>query len=174
MGIDQLGELLRPCFAIDGEFADAIEARADEFITLEGENTGKPNALTASEEIPPMLDQLRFFAGAARVLEGRSAGEYMPGHTSWIRREPIGVIGQVTPWNYPMMMAMWKIAPALAAGNTSVIKPASFTSITALMLGEVFQEVGLPPGVANIVSGPGGTAAGTVAAAAVVAARALR
>ena len=88
------------------KFADAIEARADEFITLEGENTGKPNALTASEEIPPMLDQLRFFAGAARVLEGRSAGEYMPGHTSWIRREPIGVIGQVTPWNYPMMMAV--------------------------------------------------------------------
>src|SRR5690606_14843310 len=83
--------------------ADAIEARADEFVRLEGENTGKPHALTASEEVPPMVDQLRFFAGAARVLEGKSAGEYMAGHTSWVRREPIGVVGQVTPWNYPMM-----------------------------------------------------------------------
>ena len=109
------------------KFADAIEARADDFIRLEGENTGKPHALTASEEIPPMLDQLRFFAGAARVLEGKSAGEYMSGHTSWVRREPIGVVGQVTPWNYPMMMAMWKIAPALAAGNTIVLKPSDTT-----------------------------------------------
>ena len=93
------------------KFADAIERRADDFITLESENTGKPHALTASEEIPPMLDQLRFFAGAARVLEGKAAGEYMAGHTSWVRREPIGVVGQVTPWNYPMMMAAWKIGP---------------------------------------------------------------
>lgn len=85
--------------------ADAVEARADEFVRLEAENTGKPYALTTSEEIPPMVDQIRFFAGAARVLEGRAAGEYMAGHTSWIRREPIGVVGQVTPWNYPMMMA---------------------------------------------------------------------
>ena len=95
------------------KLADAVEARADEFVHLEAENTGKPYALTASEEVPPMVDQIRFFAGAARVLEGRAAGEYMKGHTSWIRREPIGVIGQVTPWNYPMMMAIWKIAPAL-------------------------------------------------------------
>ena len=93
------------------KFADAIEAHADELIALESENTGKIQALTASEEIPPMVDQLRFFAGAARVLEGKAAGEYMAGHTSWIRREPIGVVGQVTPWNYPLMMAVWKIAP---------------------------------------------------------------
>ena len=115
------------------KFAAAVEARADDFVRLEGENTGKPNALTASEEVPPMLDQIRFFAGAARVLEGRSAGEYMPGHTSWIRREPIGVIGQVTPWNYPMMMAIWKIAPALAAGNTVVLKPSDTTPETTLL-----------------------------------------
>ena len=100
------------------KFADAVEQRADDFVRLEAENTGKPQALTASEEIPPMVDQIRFFAGAARVLEGRASGEYLKGHTSWIRREPIGVVGQVTPWNYPMMMAVWKIAPALAAGNT--------------------------------------------------------
>ncbi|HQH08962.1 MAG TPA: aldehyde dehydrogenase family protein, partial [Phycicoccus sp.] len=94
------------------KLADAIEQRADDFVRLEGENTGKPHALTTSEEIPPAVDQIRFFAGAARVLEGRAAGEYMKGHTSWIRREPIGVVGQVTPWNYPFMMAIWKIAPA--------------------------------------------------------------
>ena len=99
-------------------FADAIESRADEFVAAEVENTGKPRALTASEEIPPMVDQIRFFAGAARVLDGRSAGEYMRGMTSFIRREPIGVVGQVTPWNYPLLMATWKIGPALAAGNT--------------------------------------------------------
>ena len=93
------------------KFADAVERRADEFVALEAENTGKPHALTASEELPPMVDQIRFFAGAARVLEGRASGEYLKGHTSWIRREPIGVVGQVTPWNYPMMMAIWKIAP---------------------------------------------------------------
>ena len=97
-----------------------LEQHADELVALESENTGKPIGLTASEEIPPMIDQIRFFAGAARVLEGRAAGEYMAGHTSMIRREPIGVIGQVTPWNYPMMMAVWKFAPAIAAGNTVV------------------------------------------------------
>ncbi|MBV9823943.1 MAG: aldehyde dehydrogenase family protein, partial [Actinobacteria bacterium] len=89
------------------KFADAVEARAEEVIAVECENTGKPLALTRSEELPPMLDQLRFFAGAARVLEGRSAGEYMAGHTSYVRREPVGVCGQVAPWNYPMMMAVW-------------------------------------------------------------------
>lgn len=134
------------------KFADAIEARADDFVRLEGENTGKPNALTASEEIPPMVDQLRFFAGAARVLEGRAAGEYMPGHTSWIRREPIGVIGQVTPWNYPMMMAMWKIAPALAAGNTVVLKPSDTTPETTLLLAELASEF-LPEGTFNVLTG---------------------
>jgi betaine-aldehyde dehydrogenase len=134
------------------KLADAIEARAEEFIEAEGRNTGKPLALTRSEEIPPMLDQIRFFAGAARLLEGRSAGEYMAGHTSWIRREPIGVVAQVTPWNYPMMMAVWKIAPALAAGNTIVLKPSDTTPVTTLMLAEIAGEI-LPPGVLNVVCG---------------------
>ncbi len=98
--------------------ADAIEARAVELVDAECENTGRPKALTMSEEIPPMVDQIRFYAGAARLLEGRSAGEYMSGFTSYVRREPVGVCAQVTPWNYPMMMAVWKFAPAIAAGNT--------------------------------------------------------
>jgi betaine-aldehyde dehydrogenase len=132
--------------------ADAVEARADDFVRLESENTGKPHALTASEEIPPMVDQIRFFAGAARVLEGRAAGEYMKGHTSWIRREPIGVVGQVTPWNYPMMMAVWKIAPALAAGNTVVLKPSDTTPETTLLLAEIASEF-LPAGTFNVVTG---------------------
>ncbi len=134
------------------KIADDIEARASEFIELESENTGKPHALTASEEIPPMLDQIRFFAGAARVLEGKSAGEYMAGHTSWIRREPIGVVGQVTPWNYPMMMAVWKIAPALAAGNSVVLKPADTTPETTLLLAEIAGRH-LPAGTLNVITG---------------------
>ena len=134
------------------KFADAVEARADEFVKLEAENTGKPYALTASEEIPPMVDQIRFFAGAARVLEGRAAGEYLAGHTSWIRREPIGVVGQVTPWNYPMMMAVWKIAPAIAAGNAVVLKPSDTTPETTLLMAEIAAEF-LPPGVFNVVTG---------------------
>jgi betaine-aldehyde dehydrogenase len=134
------------------KLADAIETRADEFIEAEGRNTGKPLALTRSEEIPPMVDQLRFFAGAARVLEGRSAGEYLAGHTSWIRREPIGVVGQVTPWNYPLMMAVWKIGPALAAGNTVVLKPSDTTPVTTLMLAEVAGEI-FPAGVLNVICG---------------------
>jgi betaine-aldehyde dehydrogenase len=134
------------------KFADAIESRADELVHLEAQNTGKPFALTASEEIPPMVDQLRFFAGAARVLEGRSAGEYLAGHTSWIRREPIGVVGQVTPWNYPMMMAIWKFAPAIAAGNTVVLKPSDTTPETTLLMAEIAAEF-LPPGVLNVVTG---------------------
>ncbi|HEX5512262.1 MAG TPA: gamma-aminobutyraldehyde dehydrogenase [Actinomycetales bacterium] len=134
------------------KLADAIEARADELVRLEAENTGKPHALTASEEIPPMVDQLRFFAGAARVLEGRAAGEYMAGHTSFIRREPVGVVGQVAPWNYPMMMAVWKIGPALAAGNTVVLKPSDTTPETTLLLAEIAAEF-LPPGVLNVVTG---------------------
>lgn len=132
--------------------ADAIEARAEEFVALESENTGKPLAMVADEEVPPMLDQLRFFAGAARVLEGRATGEYLPGHTSWIRREPIGVIGQVTPWNYPMMMAVWKFAPAIAAGNTVVLKPSDTTPATTLLLAEIAAEF-LPAGVLNVVTG---------------------
>jgi betaine-aldehyde dehydrogenase len=132
--------------------ADAIEARADELVALESENTGKPIGLTASEEIPPMVDQIRFFAGAARILEGRSAGEYMAGHTSWIRREPVGVCAQVTPWNYPMMMAVWKFAPAIAAGNTVVLKPSDTTPVTTALLAEIAAEF-LPPGVFNVVCG---------------------
>jgi betaine-aldehyde dehydrogenase len=134
------------------KFADAVESRAEEFVRLESENTGKPHALTASEEIPPMVDQLRFFAGAARVLEGRAAGEYLKGHTSWVRREPIGVVGQVTPWNYPMMMAVWKIAPALAAGNTIVLKPSDTTPETTLLMAEIASEF-LPAGTFNVVTG---------------------
>ena len=134
------------------KFADAVERRADDFVALEAENTGKPHALTASEELPPMVDQIRFFAGAARVLEGRASGEYLKGHTSWIRREPIGVVGQVTPWNYPMMMAVWKIAPALAAGNTIVLKPSDTTPETTLLLAELASEF-LPAGTFNVVTG---------------------
>ena len=132
--------------------ADAIEARKDEFIALEVENCGKPVAITTSEEIPPMVDQIRFFAGAARMLEGKSAGEYMPGHTSWIRREPVGVCAQVAPWNYPMMMAVWKFAPAIAAGNSIVLKPSDTTPATTVLLAEIAAEF-LPPGVFNVVCG---------------------
>jgi betaine-aldehyde dehydrogenase len=134
------------------KIADAIEARADELVAAESENTGKPIGLTAEEEIPPMVDQIRFFAGAARVLEGKSAGEYMAGHTSIVRREPIGVCAQVTPWNYPMMMAVWKFAPALAAGNTVVLKPSDTTPVTTALMAEIAAEF-LPPGVFNVVCG---------------------
>src|SRR5205823_3132040 len=132
--------------------ADVIEQHADELVEIESQNTGKPVALTRSEEIPPMVDQIRFFAGAARVLEGRSAGEYMAGHTSFLRREPVGVIGQVTPWNYPMMMAVWKFAPAIAAGNTVVLKPSDTTPVSTLLLAEIAAEF-LPPGVFNVICG---------------------
>jgi betaine-aldehyde dehydrogenase len=136
--------------------ADAIEARAEELVDAESENTGKPKALTMAEEIPPMVDQIRFFAGACRVLEGRSAGEYMSGFTSYVRREPIGVCAQVTPWNYPMMMAVWKFAPAIAAGNTVVLKPAPTTPISTLLLAEIAAEF-VPPGVFNVVCGDAAT-----------------
>ena len=132
--------------------ADAVEARAEELIAVEVENTGKPIALTRSEEIPPMVDQIRFFATAARHLEGKSAGEYMAGHTSWIRREPVGVCAQVAPWNYPMMMAVWKFAPAIAAGNTVVLKPSDTTPASTTLLAEIAAEF-LPPGVFNVVCG---------------------
>ncbi|BBB00498.1 putative aldehyde dehydrogenase [Actinacidiphila reveromycinica] len=132
--------------------ADAIEARADELVAVESENTGKPLALTASEEVPPMVDQIRFFAGAARMLEGRSAGEYMEGLTSIVRREPVGVCAQVAPWNYPMMMAVWKFAPAIAAGNTVVLKPSDTTPASTVLLAEILAGV-LPKGVFNVVCG---------------------
>jgi betaine-aldehyde dehydrogenase len=132
--------------------ADALEARGEELVRAECENTGKPFQLTMDEELPPMVDQIRFFAGAARHLQGLSAGEYMAGHTSFIRREPIGVCGAVTPWNYPMMMAVWKFAPALAAGNTQVLKPADTTPVSTLLMAEIMAEH-LPPGVFNVVCG---------------------
>lgn len=135
--------------------AQAIEDRADDFVRAECENTGKPIGITAEEEMPPSVDEFRFFAGAARVLEGKSAGEYLKDHTSWIRREPIGVVGQVTPWNYPLMMAIWKIAPALAAGNTIVLKPSDTTPASTVLLAEVAAEF-LPAGVLNVVCGDRG------------------
>jgi len=134
------------------KIADAIEERQSEIIDIECRNTGKPISLTTSEEVPPMVDQIRFFAGAARNLEGKSAGEYMPGMTSMIRREPIGVIGQVTPWNYPMMMAVWKWAPAIAAGNTVVLKPSDTTPASTVWMAKVMSEF-LPAGVFNVVCG---------------------
>ncbi|MFI6132959.1 gamma-aminobutyraldehyde dehydrogenase [Micromonospora sp. NPDC051141] len=134
------------------KFADAVEARAADLVDAEVRNTGKPRQLTTEEELPPAVDELRFFAGAARLLEGRSAGEYLAGHTSYVRREPIGVCAQVTPWNYPLMMAVWKIAPALAAGNAVVLKPSDTTPVSTLLLAEIAAEH-LPPGVFNVVCG---------------------
>jgi betaine-aldehyde dehydrogenase len=132
--------------------ADKLEERAQDFVDAESKDTGKPIGFTLSEELPPAIDQIRFFAGAARVLEGKSAGEYLKDHTSFIRREPIGVVGQVTPWNYPLMMMVWKIAPALAAGNCVVLKPSDTTPATSTMLAELAAEF-LPPGVLNVVTG---------------------
>jgi betaine-aldehyde dehydrogenase len=134
--------------------ADVLERHGEELARLEALNAGKPIEAVKSDEVPVMADNLRFFAGAARVLEGRAAGEYMEGYTSFTRREAVGVIGQVTPWNYPLMMAIWKIAPALAAGNTVVLKPAETTPITTLRLAELTAEI-LPQGVLNVVTGPG-------------------
>ncbi len=145
------------------KIADLVEEYGDELTELESENTGKPVAVTATEEIPPMVDQLRFFAGAARILEGKSTGEYMSGYTSMIRREPVGVIGQVAPWNYPMMMAVWKFAPAIAAGNTVVLKPSDTTPVTTVRIAELIAEKGLlPPGVFNVVVGDRDTGAALI------------
>ncbi len=144
------------------DFADDVEKHANDLVEAEGRNTGKPNHVTMAEEIPPMVDQIRFFAGAARVLEGKSAGEYMADHTSWIRREPVGVIGQVAPWNYPMMMAIWKFVPAIAAGNTVVLKPSDTTPVTTVMLAEIASRH-LPPGVLNVVCGDRDTGAAVIA-----------
>jgi betaine-aldehyde dehydrogenase len=139
------------------KLADAIEEHADELTELETDNAGKPIAAFRDDEIPFIVDNLRFFAGAARDLEGRAAGEYVSGYTSMIRREPIGVIGQITPWNYPLMMAAWKIGPALAAGNTIVLKPAETTPMTTLKLAEYAAEA-LPKGALNVITGHGDTA----------------
>ncbi|MDZ4827055.1 MAG: aminobutyraldehyde dehydrogenase [Actinomycetota bacterium] len=142
--------------------ADALEKDADRFIDAECKSTGKPRDLMESEEIPPAVDQIRFFAGAARMLEGRGAGEYMAGHTSYVRREPLGVCAQVSPWNYPLMMAVWKVAPALAAGNAVVLKPAETTPETTVMLAELAAEF-LPTGVFNVVCGDRDTGRALVA-----------
>jgi betaine-aldehyde dehydrogenase len=143
------------------KIADAIEERAEELVRLECQNTGKPVRMTMDEEVPPALDQIRFFAGAARMLSGLSAGEYMAGHTSMIRREPVGVCAQVTPWNYPFMMAVWKWAPAIAAGNAVVLKPSDTTPVTTLWLAELMGEL-LPPGVINVICGDRDTGAALV------------
>jgi betaine-aldehyde dehydrogenase len=145
--------------------ADAFEERAEELVEIESQNTGKPKQLTMEEEIPPMCDQIRFFAGAARVLDGKSAGEYMTGYTSFVRREPVGVCAAVTPWNYPAMMAVWKWAPALAAGNTMVLKPSDTTPASTVWMAEVMSEF-LPEGVFNVVCGDRDTGAALVSHAA--------
>ena len=134
------------------KIADAMEARAEELAAVESENTGKPLASLVEFEVAPAIDQVRFFAGAARNLEGRATAEYSRAHTSSIRREPIGVIGQVAPWNYPMMMAIWKFVPAIAAGNTVVLKPSDTTPASSLLLAEIASEF-LPKGVFNVVTG---------------------
>jgi betaine-aldehyde dehydrogenase len=136
------------------KLADAIEEHAEEISELEADNAGKPIGAFREDEIPFMVDNLRFFAGAARCLEGRAAGEYMSGYTSIIRREPVGVIGQIAPWNYPLMMAIWKIGPALAAGNTVVLKPAETTPMTTLKMAELAVEI-FPKGVLNVITGHG-------------------
>jgi len=136
------------------KLADAIEEHAEELSDLESADAGKPRKAFLEDEIPAMVDNLRFFAGAGRCLEGRASGEYTEGYTSIIRREPVGVVGQITPWNYPLMMAIWKIGPALATGNTIVLKPAETTPITTIKLAELVAEI-FPPGVLNVIGGHG-------------------
>src|SRR5205807_4110215 len=135
------------------KLADAIDEHAEELAELESRNVGKPLSY-ARDELPVCSDNIRFFAGAARVLEGKSAGEYMRGYTSWLRREPIGVVGGIAPWNYPLMMAVWKLAPALAAGNVQVLKPSEQTPLTILRFVELAAEI-LPAGVLNVITGDG-------------------
>jgi 1-pyrroline dehydrogenase len=135
------------------KLADLIDEHTDELAELESQNVGKPLG-AARDEMPVCSDNIRFFAGAARILEGRSAGEYMQGYTSWIRREPIGVVGQIAPWNYPLMMAVWKFAPALAAGNVSVLKPSEQTPLSTLRFAQLAADV-IPPGVLNVITGEG-------------------
>ena len=141
--------------AVLDRMADLLEERADEFARTESRNTGKPLKFSSAFDVPLTIDNLRFFAAAARNLEGKASGEYLEGLTSTIRREPIGVCASIAPWNYPLNMAAWKIGPALAAGNTVVLKPAELTPLTALMLGRLALDAGLPPGVLNVVPGPG-------------------
>ena len=135
------------------KLADRIEQNAEELAGLEADNVGKPIGLARSE-VPFMVDNLRFFAGACRCMEGKAAGEYLAGYTSMIRREPVGVVGSIAPWNYPLMMAVWKVGPALAAGNTVVLKPSEQTPLTSLRLMEIAGDV-FPPGVLNVITGHG-------------------
>ena len=135
------------------KLADAIDEHAEELAELESRNVGKPLSY-ARDELPVCADNFRFFAGAARVLEGKAAGEYMRGYTSWLRREPIGVVGGIAPWNYPLMMAVWKMAPALAAGNVQVLKPSEQTPLTTLRFAQLAADI-LPPGVLNVITGDG-------------------
>jgi 1-pyrroline dehydrogenase len=135
------------------KLADALEANADELAEIESQNVGKPLSY-AKDEMPVSADNIRFFAGAARVLEGKSAGEYMRGYTSMLRREPLGIVGGIVPWNYPLMMAVWKLAPALAAGNVQVLKPSEQTPLTMLRFAELAADI-LPPGVLNVITGDG-------------------
>ncbi|MCL6444665.1 MAG: gamma-aminobutyraldehyde dehydrogenase [Alicyclobacillus sp.] len=137
------------------KWADILERRAQELAELETAQTGKPIAMTESMDVPFSIDNLRFFAGAARVLPGMATAEYTPGHLSSIRREPVGVVALISPWNYPMNMAAWKLGPSLAAGNTVVIKPASLTPLTTLEMARAAEEAGIPAGVINIITGPG-------------------
>ncbi|WP_105033052.1 gamma-aminobutyraldehyde dehydrogenase [Arthrobacter ruber] len=143
------------------KLADAVEAASDELVEAQHRNTGQVREMIAAEEVAVGADQLRFFAGAARVLEGKSAGEYLEGHTSYVRREPIGVVAQVAPWNYPFLMAIWKIGPALAAGNTVVLKPSDTTPESTLVLARLTQGI-LPDGVLNVVLGTGETGAAMI------------
>ncbi len=136
------------------QLADKIDAHAEELARLESNNCGKPYSAALNDELPAIADVFRFFAGASRVMSGSAAGEYLPGHTSMIRRDPIGVIASIAPWNYPLMMAAWKLGPALAAGNTVVLKPSEQTPLTALKLAELLAEI-FPAGVVNIVFGRG-------------------
>ncbi|NGO41834.1 gamma-aminobutyraldehyde dehydrogenase [Streptomyces ureilyticus] len=136
-------------------WADQLEARAEEFARAESRIGGKPIRLASGFDIPGSIDNVRFFAGAARHLEGRASAEYSGEHTSTIRREPIGVIGSIAPWNYPLQMAAWKVLPAVAAGNTVVLKPSELTPLTSVMFAEAAQEAGIPDGVVNIVTGSG-------------------
>jgi aminobutyraldehyde dehydrogenase len=135
------------------KLAAAIDEHSDELAELESRNVGKPHSY-AKDEMPVCADNFRFFAGAARVLEGKAAGEYMQGYTSWLRREPIGVVGGIAPWNYPLMMAVWKMAPALAAGNVQVLKPSEQTPLTTLRFAQLAADI-LPPGVLNVITGDG-------------------
>ncbi|WP_104119027.1 gamma-aminobutyraldehyde dehydrogenase [Arthrobacter sp. B1805] len=143
------------------KLADAVEGASEEIVEAQHRNTGQVREMIAAEEVAAGADQLRFFAGAARILEGKSAGEYLEGHTSYVRREPIGVVAQVAPWNYPFLMAIWKIGPALAAGNTVVLKPSDTTPESTLVLARLTQGI-LPDGVLNVVLGTGETGAAMI------------